>query len=583
MAYKTVYTKGIGQLVNIHTVDEDRQTGKVKPLFCFSNNKWHESKLDKFVPNGEIFIHNVPYEYYKNDIVQYEYFNRPNPYKENHIPFQADELELFPLVPVYQFGETPSDLCSKYYYENETILAGPYENGKDLPEFVWDKCKIDIICGRIELDGVVTKLCLEEPIKEQGVSFQQVFPIYTSEDEIENSHKYFYRENDNVIHGPYTNGSNNSEIYLWDKEQVRSILVGNIGDFAFYFNKLPESKIPLGDLTKWIKEKCKQAKMPVPDKYLRLLESIEPYKVENNYKGKIYKKVLQNKVAKIQFDHEILKDIERECQTNSAIRALIEEFVDNNKEEYEKSYKSAIESKYSKMRIQSDELEAKNKLYLEQIAGKETKLININTQLSEKEKEIQKYRAELDEKLILSKINAGLGIKVHLQHFTPENKTDTTVVNYQKLEKIIITEDIVSAWNLAKYLGEHKKLVLHPNPKWLSFDDLYSSGFILLWNSALTKQDLLHILMIQGFNLTLPECWGYPLWNLYNGVSNCIPYSEYIGTWPENLVVILSKVPDANDENYGLPINNYFKDFATYINGKIKFEGNINHYRDAFK
>lgn len=182
-----------------------------------------------------------------------------------------------------------------------------------------------------------------------------------------------------------------------------------------------------------------------------------------------------------------------------------------------------------------------------------------------------KLNSEYQDLRIQVNICNNYNLDVRLEEYKCNKAINKEQFEKATRSKIIIVNDMFTGVKIAEKLGTHVRLLVHPSPTWLSFENLYKSGFGKLFESALLKQDRLHILLIQNFNLTLPECWGYPLWNLHDNISNTVPFTNYTGSWPDNLIVIMSKVASSEEDDYGLPISSGLKSYEITTEQMDKF------------
>ena len=116
------------------------------------------------------------------------------------------------------------------------------------------------------------------------------------------------------------------------------------------------------------------------------------------------------------------------------------------------------------------------------------------------------------------------------------------------------TEDIRNGIFLATMLGNSVYELCQPSPKWLTFEDFWGESLQPIWDSAHRSPEIWHFLLIENFNLALPECWGRPLWNLFDEYITLLPCAQN-AQLPENLRVIVSLAPTQSDDHshFGLP------------------------------
>lgn len=118
----------------------------------------------------------------------------------------------------------------------------------------------------------------------------------------------------------------------------------------------------------------------------------------------------------------------------------------------------------------------------------------------------------------------------------------------------IQTGDIRNGIFLAAMLGNSIYELCQPSPKWLTFEDFWRESLQPIWDSAHRSPEIWHFLLIENFNLALPECWGRPLWNMFDEYITLLPCAK-TALLPKNLRVIVSFAPSQSDDHshLGLP------------------------------
>ncbi|MFA7229643.1 MAG: hypothetical protein WC071_00080 [Victivallaceae bacterium] len=115
-------------------------------------------------------------------------------------------------------------------------------------------------------------------------------------------------------------------------------------------------------------------------------------------------------------------------------------------------------------------------------------------------------------------------------------------------ERCFLTSDIRTGVFLASVLGNSIYQLCQPSPKWITFKDFWEESLQSIWESAHDNLDIWHFLLIENFNIALPECWGKPLWNVFDHKTKLIPYASN-PQYPDNLRVIVSSAATESEDN----------------------------------
>lgn len=89
--------------------------------------------------------------------------------------------------------------------------------------------------------------------------------------------------------------------------------------------------------------------------------------------------------------------------------------------------------------------------------------------------------------------------------------------------------------------NNYKYLISQVEVKWLSFEDLWNNGLKDIWESAHENEEILHFLILRDINLSSPECFAGPLFDLDRGFRKRLPYDGR--NWPKNFRVIATHLP----------------------------------------
>lgn len=254
----------------------------------------------------------------------------------------------------------------------------------------------------------------------------------------------------------------------------------------------------------------------------------------------------------IEYNYEIINKL----QNNEIIRNKLEEYA---KQYLTNKYEEEIKKTYKELEQIELQIEGANNIILN--AQKKIEKINeeknqYNQEIfllkSEKENLIKENK-ELQIKIKQEKIEYSIIKKDELLKFSIESIKYGK--DYEQKDKIIIQkfnniEEVSKRVNGIK----HHELIIYPNPKWVSFDNLWSSGFGAIFEMAHENKEELYIVIIQNYNLSPCECWSMPLVNLIEGYTSKLPYTQNIG-YPKNLWIYFIE-SELNEISF--PVSKYF-------------------------
>ena len=141
-------------------------------------------------------------------------------------------------------------------------------------------------------------------------------------------------------------------------------------------------------------------------------------------------------------------------------------------------------------------------------------------------------------------------IKVSIDNIEYGGEYKKEVVNAIIIKKY---DNLKNAIDEVGYV-KHKRMIINPNPKWVSFDYLWGSGFGAMFEMAHKNPDKLYVVIIQNYNLSPSECWSMPIVNLKMQYIDKLPYTEHIG-FPHNLWLYFI---ESNIEDISFPVSEYF-------------------------
>jgi len=143
-------------------------------------------------------------------------------------------------------------------------------------------------------------------------------------------------------------------------------------------------------------------------------------------------------------------------------------------------------------------------------------------------------------------------------------------------DKLIFkTDDIRTGIFLASVLGNSIYQLCQPSPKWISFKEFWEESLQNIWDSAHSHLDIWHFLLIENFNIALPECWGMPLWNVIMQKTRNIPYAAKT-LYPPNLRIIVSLAETESDDDSHIGLPSHISDRWKSLNTSEPWDANDN-------
>lgn len=321
-------------------------------------------------------------------------------------------------------------------------------------------------------------------------------------------------------------------------------------------------------LNEWITKEIKSYNKAIQQE----VEQILMNNIDENIYSERWKKGLE------QFKHNLLiKNDERKDE----LLKIIDTFYSKKSEEIDKEIVEKNESIKNKdiiiKSLNSDiKQKEEEKEKLEQNIKKLQSIkINLKNEINKKEEEKNRIVEDVNkEKDMLEQENISLRqqnieLKANLENeqinYLLRRKDDLIKVSidtieynneYKKEENEIVIKKENNLKSIIDKIGntKHKRMIIYPNPKWVSFDDLWGSGFGAMFEMAHKNPDQLYVVIIQNYNLSPCECWSMPIVNLKKQYIDKLPYTEHIG-FPNNLWLYFI---ESNIEDISFPVSEYF-------------------------
>ena len=262
-----------------------------------------------------------------------------------------------------------------------------------------------------------------------------------------------------------------------------------------------------------------------------------------------------------EIDKEIVEKTESIKNKDIIIKSLNSDIKKKKKEKKKKKKKIKKKkinkiNKKKKKKLQSIKINLKNEINKKE-EEKNRIVEDVNKEKDRLEQEnisLRQQNIELKANLENEQINYLLRRKDDLIKVS----IDTIEYNneYKKEDDKIIIKKYDNLKNAIDEVRDekHKRMIIYPNPKWVSFDDLWGSGFGAMFEMAHKNPDQLYVIIIQNYNLSPCECWSMPIVNLKMQYIDKLPYTEYIG-FPNNLWLYFI---ESNIEDISFPVSEYF-------------------------
>lgn len=191
--------------------------------------------------------------------------------------------------------------------------------------------------------------------------------------------------------------------------------------------------------------------------------------------------------------------------------------------------------------------EEEKNIILVDVNKEKEKLKKENISLKQQNIELKANLEQQQIEYLLRKKESLINISIETVDFGKEDKKEDNKVIIKKYDNLKNAIDEVG------YI-KHKRMIINPNPKWVSFDDLWGSGFGAMFEMAHKNPDQLYVIIIQNYNLSPCECWSMPIVNLKKQYIDKLPYTEHIG-FPNNLWLYFI---ESNIEDISFPVSEYF-------------------------
>lgn len=273
---------------------------------------------------------------------------------------------------------------------------------------------------------------------------------------------------------------------------------------------------------------------------------------------------------------------EKKTEIERRKNALEQEFVQREKELHKEllQKKDSLEKDIEKLKESCSAIEKKNEELKKEYDRIEADIESANTEFrtisSQKEDLIKEIRIKTQ--LGLFNQPTASSWCYPLEHLNPNQESikKESITNRDEplaqllQEKILVIDDIDYGFLMCHQLGNVIYQLCQPSPKWISFQDFWNESLRSIWESAHNNPDVWHVLLIENYNIALPECWGKPLWNILSDRTTLLPCA-LIPNYPEKLRIIVSEAATESKDGSHLGLPTKIGEKWTRVeNGKVK-------------
>ena len=384
---------------------------------------------------------------------------------------------------------------------------------------------------------------------------------------------------------------------MWDLDECETVAYKN----EIYLLSEPKGEsMPLDcmddkQLFDWFREELKK----IEPEYVNMLDLKAKWRTEipklfsqsNKERYEVDKVRFDRVNEKFQYINFTLSDITALIEKSDSLKTAFNLAIEKHKEEFKAEYENQIEEyriEVEKQKKQLDEeirtLEArkeKNKTNLNDLIGEIQ-----NSQLKIEKLNQNKERILADFSIIKEVLGDGVDANSSIKApdtFVIENieksKNSTLFISKDDLEKAlqfqlnkldlfpnlakriinimsvfdaIFISDIRIGIAMVEATNNATYIIQNVEPDWLHFSNLWENGLGAIWQSAHENPEKLHFLILEDINLSSPECYGRPLFDMIVGVRKIIPIGK--SPFPKNLR-ILATVASTENPEIGLPLN----------------------------
>ena len=522
---------------------------RVKVLFYSKNGFWTSSNIETCFPaQGKVFAPNLPVDYSflkQDDVICFNYV-------ENPFESKRDDDDIFIIPRKKDGGDVwKCPLVATDITEDDIFHRVTYSKDKDLIFFTCKQGSKHYICGPVWSDDLSPKTGKEVKAWAYRESYDTIIDPETDKRYLTvKPEEFLQKEHQTIIDCMST-----SQLIDWLKNKLKTSIDSSVLKDVL-------SKI------KSIEEQDEDDKLS-KTRFSRIRQGIENLRFTwgelQNIRGlNGFKDVINSSIQ------EQLDNVLESERANLELRRkqYQEDFLHHEQEFNER--KRNLDREIQKLNSSIDSLKNKYTAEKDKVSAQEKRL----KELSEKRNElieIIKLQADITGGASTATLQASWSyplehiVRNPIAEAVGNNNKDAfcdrvneslelqkgfmrRALNSLRQHDILKTTDIRTGVFLANALGNSIYQLCQPSPQWISFKEFWNESLSVIWESAHKNPDIWHFLLIENFNIALPECWGMPLWNILSGKSTVIPCAANQKI-PHNLRIFVSVAATESEDN----------------------------------
>lgn len=391
--------------------------------------------------------------------------------------------------------------------------------------------------------------------------------------------------------------ASNKRINMWDLDECETVAYQN----EIYLLSEPKGEsMPLDcmddkQLFDWFREELKK----IEPEYVNMLDLKAKWRTEipklfsqsNNERYEVDKVRFDRINEKFQYLNFTLSDITNLVEKSDLLKTAFNLAIEKHKKEFKAEYENQLKEyriEVEKQKKQLDEeirtLEArkeKNKTNLNDLIGeiqnsqlkieqlnqnkeriladfsiiKEVLGNEVKTNSSVKAPElfvIENIEKSENAKLLTTKDDFIIAVQYQLKKLGLFPILAKRIIDVISVFDAIFISDIRIGIAMIEATNNATYIIQNVEPDWLHFSNLWENGLGAIWQSAHENPEKLHFLILEDINMSSPECYGRPLFDMILEVRKVIPFGK--SPFPKNLR-ILATVASTENPEIGLPLN----------------------------
>lgn len=538
-------------------------------------------------PNGYVFgplffnSHNL--DFCESSFIEFEI--SPSQEKERKVINQTDYIVNYASRPkavtlprLVSYNGKLNEILSKGYLAPDEINAAIDKQnvfeGKDTKFFLWDSVEQKGI-------GVFKYKNSSDTIESNYGKDVQEFKIPNDgvvSDLDGRNYLLFNEKQNNLARGSVIDFMTNQQLSDWFKAKLKNI--ASIDKKALsLICEFPESQ-PLEDdrdavRFERLKEKSEAFEIDIqvlielicthPKYFSQFVDNIDL--IEKEVKENFEKKYIQDAA-------EIIKENQEKIKKQEAKILKLDDTLETEKTRVSteiESVKAKLEKKNEVISKQIDEKSAQLKAINENYDSVIAAISVIAPVLNSSERP-----SSIDEKCKISSFEFPKNEKAH-SYSQIKAESDESFVSFMKRHVYCENEKFVDylkqvkrvfshracfipntalAYLFAKALRNTKVMIMNIEHDWLHYSDFVEHGLLKAFNEANENSEKNFILVLDGLNITQPECGLRPLLNLINGDVPILEECEF--GFPKNMTVMATLISSTSENAVGLKLDSSF-------------------------